>query len=502
MKNLTLTEESDNLQAIAVMNGRVKAAVFVRLRDTKALLHSDDFNPVASKQRDEFVGRLLEDYRDEATRLLGKIAERVAAARATPEKEEPTDDPFPAIEPYRTVVSGEALLDALVAFLESYMVLPAFAPVAIALWIIHTYLIDVTDYTPYLHVTSPVRECGKSTLLEILAWLAYRGFKTDSITPAALYRKNDKHHPTLFLDEIDVRVKMEGSEALRGVLNSGFRRSGKHTICVGDNHDDQDFSTWGPKVLAGIGRLWDTVTSRSIPIRLARAQKAELSRLTKLRDDRIADECLPFRQKLLRWANDNREALRVADAVAPEELGARQCDVWRPLFAIADVSGGHWPELARKAAVALHGVAEEEGDYGLLLLQDLRRLFEQPPRPPVLSSETIIEALVAMEDRPWTEYRNGHPITKRGLAQLIGRFRAKPTKDIRVQGSDGKSRSVKGYEYTTLEPIFTTYLPTLSASATSATNEEKGGVADVADSEGVKGETYEETERLALERAS
>lgn len=501
MKVLTLTKESEHLQAIVVMNGRTKTAVIVRELSTKRILHSDDFNPVASKSRDEFVSHLLENVQDEAADLLGGIAEEVAASRAAPEKEELADDPFPAIEPFRTAVSGEALLDGLVEFLESYMVLPANAAEAIALWLVHTYLIDVADYTPYLHATSPVRECGKSTLLEVLAGLAYRGFKTDSITPAALYRKNDRHHPTLFLDEIDVRVKMEGSEGLRGVLNSGFRRTGKHTICVGDNHEDQDFSTWGPKVLAGIGRLWDTVTSRSIPIRLARAQKSELSHLRKLRDDRIAGECLPHRQKAMRWANDNREALRVADAVAPDELGARQCDVWRPLFAIADQAGGRWARLARDAAIALHGIPEEEGDYGLLLLQDLKALFEKPPHPPVLSSEAIIESLMAMEDRPWAEYRNGHPITKRGLAQLIGRFRAKPTKDIRVTDIDGKSRSVKGYEYTTLEPLFTTYLPTPSASATSAT-ESAGGVADVADDKGVGRETYEETERLALERAS
>jgi hypothetical protein len=50
--------------------------------------------------------------------------------------------------------------------------------------------------------------------------------------------------------------------------------------------------------------------------------------------------------------------------------------VWRPLLAVADAIGGKWTQTAREAALALYGVAEEEGDYGLLMLEDVRQLFE------------------------------------------------------------------------------------------------------------------------------
>ena len=44
------------------------------------------------------------------------------------------------------------LLDSVSAFLRRYIVFPLREqPIAIALWVIHTWLIDAFEYTPYLH---------------------------------------------------------------------------------------------------------------------------------------------------------------------------------------------------------------------------------------------------------------------------------------------------------------------------------------------------------------
>jgi len=472
--------QSENLLVVAVLNGRAKASVAVYWLESRVFIHGDELNPVASKQREQFVEQLTETLtflHEEATSLLADLAARVIAQRTNAHlnRHDAPKDPFPALEVWTTSVNGAVLFDELMTFIGGYVVIPPNAAIAVTLWIAHTYLVDVADYTPYLLVTSPVRECGKTTLLELLLHLANRAQMTGGITAAALYRRIDRLSPTLLLDELDTRLRGDSGEMLRGVLNTGFQRSGRVTICVGDDHEDRDFSTWGPKVLAGIGRVWDTVTSRSIPLRLARATKQELAALRKIRGDRIGKECLPFRQKLARWAKDNRELLRGWDSVAPADLGARQCDVWRPLFGIADVSGAPWPQLVRSAALALHQVAEEEGDYGLLLLQDLKTLFDTTGSAS-LTSSSILEALVAMEDRPWAEYRNDRPMTKRGLASLIGRFGVKP-KNIRVG-----PEVLKGYEYSALSTAFGIYLAPASESATSAT--QRNGdphVADVAD---------------------
>ena len=76
-----------------------------------------------------------------------------------------------------------------------------------------------------------------------------------------LTRKVDGETPTLLLDESDVAFKhdTEYSEALRSILNSGYRRSGVSSLCVGQGAGltYRDFSTFCPKAIAGIGALGD-----------------------------------------------------------------------------------------------------------------------------------------------------------------------------------------------------------------------------------------------------
>jgi hypothetical protein len=144
------------------------------------------------------------------------------------------------------------VLDELHTLLLRYVVLPDHAAAGLVLWLAHTYLVDATDYTPYIHVTSPVRESGKSTLLELLLHLAWRAQMTGDITATALYRRIHRLSATMLLDEVDTRLRGQRRKPSRGAeyrLSPGR----KVTICVGDRHEDQDLNTFGPKVLAASG---------------------------------------------------------------------------------------------------------------------------------------------------------------------------------------------------------------------------------------------------------
>jgi hypothetical protein len=145
--------------------------------------------------------------------------------------------------------------------------------------------------------------------------------------------------------------------------------------------------------------------------------------------------------------------VRVTDPAVPN-LSARQCDVWRPLLALADAAASHWSVTARTAALALAQLPQEEGDYGLLILSDLRALFQQDGTEALFSAR-IVQALGQMEHRPWPEYgkREGKPITTRGVAVLLKRFQVEP-RTVRI-GAD----TAKGYRLEDLEPVFRTYLP-------------------------------------------
>src|SRR5439155_5394657 len=101
------------------------------------------------------------------------------------------------------------ILDDVFAHLRKYVVLIDSQATLIALWVAHTHALDAADATPYLHVTSPEPECGKTRLLEILVPVVARPWLTAYTTKATLVRKVDRQQPTLLLDELDAALKTD-----------------------------------------------------------------------------------------------------------------------------------------------------------------------------------------------------------------------------------------------------------------------------------------------------
>ncbi len=129
-------------------------------------------------------------------------------------------DPEPATEPQSAV----DLLDQVAAILEKYVVFPSRASVyAIALWILHTWSIDASDYTPRLIIRSPAPRCGKSRVLEILTALCRRALPSSNTSSAMIYRVVEAEAPTLLLDEVDTYFPER--EDLRGIVNAGYSRA-------------------------------------------------------------------------------------------------------------------------------------------------------------------------------------------------------------------------------------------------------------------------------------
>ena len=136
-------------------------------------------------------------------------------------------------------------------------------------------------------------------------------------------------------------------EDLRGIINPGHRRGTVSVVRLcGDVHEPRIFSTWFPKVLAGIKRLPHTVEDRSIKINMRRKKTDE--KTEQFRQEKEAPKLEDLRRKILRFANDIRERIVQADPEIPKELNDRQADCWRPLLAVADLLGGGWPKKARR----------------------------------------------------------------------------------------------------------------------------------------------------------
>ena len=158
--------------------------------------------------------------------------------------------------------------------------------------------------------------------------------------------------------------------------------------------------------------------------------------------DRLDEELSPLRRKAKRWASDHMTELRRARPVLPDSLHDRARDNWTALVAIGDLLGGAWPERARRAAQALSGTAETDTTAGVQLLADLQELFgKQGDR---LTTDQILEALHARDDRPWPEWSRGKPLSSRQLAKLLKPFGISPGQFKRA------SEKCRGY----IEPDF------------------------------------------------
>src|SRR5204863_5407829 len=119
----------------------------------------------------------------------------------------------------------------------------------------------------------------KTRLLEVFELLVAKPWLTGRVTAACLIRKIDHVKPCLLLDESDAAFSgdQQYTEALRGILNTGFQSGGVASCCVGQgaNITYKDFRTYCAKAIAGIGHLPDTVADRSIPIRLIRKKPGD-----------------------------------------------------------------------------------------------------------------------------------------------------------------------------------------------------------------------------------
>lgn len=350
------------------------------------------------------------------------------------------------------------LLDAVAKQIRRYVVLKPEQLDACALWVAHTHAFIAAEATPYLEITSPEKQSGKTRLLETLEPIVARPWFTGRVTAAVLYRKIEKEKPTLLLDESDATFKgvPEYAESLRGILNSGYTAGGKVSVCVGQgkNIDYKDFSCFCPKAIAGINRLPDTVSDRSITIEMLRRSAGEkVERLRRAQAEKLAK---PIRDELARWAEKAKKSLEGAQPSIPEELSDRAADCWEPLIAIADIAGNGWPARAREAACVLSGhKTDEDESLGVRLLADIRTVFGESDR---LFSEELCDGLIAMEESPWGELpfgvRRGKEIDPRTLA-----YRLKPY-GIRPRQIKKDDIGKKGYISADFIDVWTRYLVT------------------------------------------
>ena len=135
------------------------------------------------------------------------------------------------------------ILDTTRGFVTKYVVLGPHEAIAIALWVAHAWVLAAFEATGYLEVRSPVRRCGKTTLLRVLALVVPRPWTTVEPSEAVLYRKIAADEPTILLDEVDAvfNKKSEATEGVRACLNAGNLRGTTVPRCQPPRMDIVEF---------------------------------------------------------------------------------------------------------------------------------------------------------------------------------------------------------------------------------------------------------------------
>jgi hypothetical protein len=307
------------------------------------------------------------------TSTLDRIVESLHPRAADDENLQGTALTIPETALWPEPVNGAELIENMEKAIKEHVILDDDQALATTLWCIHTHAREAAEHYPRLHISSPAKRCGKTTLLRSTAPMVSRPLSTEHISNAALFRTIEMAKPTLIIDEVDTFLK-DNDDMLR-LLNAGHTRNGQVIRTVGEDFEPRSFSVAGPVIIAGIGRIPTTLEDRSITIPLRRRLKNE--QIKRLRSNRTAHLDRLGRQAA-RWVADHIITLANADPELPGQLNDRQQDNWRPLIAITDAISDDLGKRTRQAAIAISSDdASEDDDVATMLLNDVAAIMDE-----------------------------------------------------------------------------------------------------------------------------
>jgi hypothetical protein len=364
------------------------------------------------------------------------------------------------VEPWPEPVNGMLLLDSLRQLFTQCVILPNWVPELLPLFVLHTYAYHLRDVSVYLGIESPLKRCGKTTLLSLLLRLINRPVVGANVSSSSFFHVIQDLKPTLMIDEADRFLKARPE--LQGILNAGYTPDTAIVIRMGPPAPGSKassavnyFSVWCPKVIAQIGHLPDTLADRSIVFRMQR--KIPTEQCQRIRGLNTLD----LRRQCARFVLDHAQAITNARTEIPDPLNDRAADIWEPLFVLADLVGGDWPKRARDAAVGLAGSLEESNPAGSLLL-DIFVAFTLQQAQRLFTRDLLENLKRRSSGRPWMEVRNGKEINDIWLARQLRPFGIRP-----ITLWIGENLA-KGYRFDQFRDAFKRYISKADLDAFSA----------------------------------
>jgi len=358
------------------------------------------------------------------------------------------------LSPWEEGVNGVELIHDMKATIGGFIILKPEEALAVVYWILHTHFIrapfesQVFDYSPILNISSPEKQCGKSTLREIIGLWVKDPLTVMNASEASLFRVIEAYRPTLLIDEAD--TFLNGKPELTGVLNSGYKQDG-HTLRQGGRNyeDTKQFSTWSAKCIAGIGRLTDTIESRCITIKLKRKKTSEKVNRRNVVLKSNPNYFTDYKRQIIRFVLDNELSIINQEVEMPQLLDDRQQDNWEGIYKIAKFISDESLEEVRTASIFLSTQLSEPQTLNVQLLEDIKLIMNISDKDRFTSQE-LVDELNKMEDRPWQEL-NRVGLKPYALAKLLSEF------DIHSNQRKFDGRNLRGYEKIDFYDAFSRY---------------------------------------------
>jgi hypothetical protein len=306
------------------------------------------------------------------------------------------------------------------AFIKRFVFLPEESLyLLVACWAIGTHLHKEVEVFGYLFAYSPEPQSGKTSLLDVLDLLVHNSSGVQhSPTEAMLFRTADR--TTQLLDEVD---SWTNSDALRGVLNAGYKQGGSVTRCDKDNSfKPTKFTVFAPRALAGIGVsiLAPATLDRTFGIAMVRQKKTERRERFRLRT--IASQASALKRKIECWAKKNKNAFACiyepGEFPYLEDFSDRTVEIAEPLAAIVEVAYAkdvHIAHIRETLVQAIEGTRKEQ-NTSLKEHRVLKCLLRQAAdQDPLVGNPKELAGMCANSEEPIDEHAISQTLRKYGF---------------------------------------------------------------------------------------
>lgn len=327
----------------------------------------------------------------------------------------------------------------------------------LALWTLHTHLVEELYTSPRLQIDSTTPGSGKTTVLDHLQRLCRNPVQAATLSsPALIPRLLDVEIRTLLLDEVDRSLAPDrpNTAELLGILNSGYRKGATRPVLVpvkGGNWRVAEMPTFAPVALAGNApNLPADPASRMLRILLM----PDLDGTVEDSDwEFIESAAKQLHDRIAAWSDQVCASIVGLDVKLPKGCIGRSKEKWRPLARVAAVAGGDWPAVVNRLieqSLAEDAAEREAGlksmPPGVVALADLCKVW--PDSAEFMPTRELVGRLIAENSEYWGPGSNyGKALTETRLGRLIAQA-------AKVNSARPGGKGPRGYLRAQLSPVW------------------------------------------------